>query len=149
MAGAAYGSPGAAPSAASRRAALSRTLRVRTWTTPMLPQLSPTSGPSGVRARVGFSPNRPQQEAGMRIEPPPSLPCAAGTMPAATAAAAPPDEPPDVRSGFHGLRVVPCNAVSVDAARPISGVLVFPKMTRPVSYTHLRAHETDSYLVCR
>src|SRR5664279_6659122 len=24
-----------------------------------------------------------------------------------------------------------------------------PPPTRPVSYTHLRAHETDSYLVCR
>ena len=30
-------------------------------------------GPEGVRARVGFRPNSPQQEAGMRIEPPPSL----------------------------------------------------------------------------
>ena len=54
---------------------------------------SPASGPTGVRARVGFSPNSPQQEAGMRIEPPPSLACASGTIPAATAAAAPPDEP--------------------------------------------------------
>ena len=24
-----------------------------------------------------------------------------------------------------------------------------PLMMEPVSYTHLRAHETDSYLVCR
>ena len=31
----------------------------------------------------------------MRIEPPPSLACATGRMRAATAAAAPPDEPPD------------------------------------------------------
>ena len=34
----------------------------------------------------------------MRIEPPPSLAWAIGTMPAATAAALPPDEPPGVRS---------------------------------------------------
>ena len=27
--------------------------------------------------------------------------------------------------------------------------LGLPKATEPVSYTHLRAHETDSYLVCR
>ena len=26
---------------------------------------------------------------------------------------------------------------------------VSPLYSRPVSYTHLRAHETDSYLVCR
>ncbi len=42
----------------------------------------------------------------MRIEPPPSLPSASGTRPAATAAADPALDPPVVRSGFHGLRVV-------------------------------------------
>ena len=36
------------------------------------------SGPTGVRPRVGLSPKRPQQEAGMRIDPPPSLPWASG-----------------------------------------------------------------------
>ena len=49
------------------------------------------------RPRLGLRPTRPQQAAGMRIEPPPSLPCATGTMPAATAAAEPPEEPPGVR----------------------------------------------------
>ena len=43
----------------------------------------------------------------MRIEPRPSPPCAMGTIPAATAAAAPPDEPPTMWSGFHGLRQGP------------------------------------------
>ena len=43
----------------------------------------------------------------MRSEPPPSLPCAIGTMPDATAAAAPPDEPPGVRDVSHGLRAGP------------------------------------------
>ena len=68
----------------------------------------------------------------MRIEPPPSLPCAAGTMPDATAALAPPDDPPGVRAKSQGLRVTPWRAVSVDAASPISGVLVFPNITRPL-----------------
>ena len=45
--------------------------------------------------------------AGPRIEPPPSLACAAGTMPAATAAAEPPLEPPALCAGFQGLRVAP------------------------------------------
>lgn len=58
-------------------------------------------------ARVGLNPTRPQLEAGMRIEPPPSLPWAPGTMPAATAAPEPPDEPPGVREVSHGLRVGP------------------------------------------
>ena len=40
----------------------------------------------------------------MRIEPPPSLASASGTMPAATAAAAPPLEPPVLRAGSQGFR---------------------------------------------
>ena len=55
---------------------------------------SVSSGPLGLRSRVTFRPTRPQHDAGMRIEPPPSLACATGTMPAATAAAEPPLEPP-------------------------------------------------------
>ena len=54
-----------------------------------------------------FSPTRPQNEAGMRIEPPPSEAWAAGTSPAATAAAEPPDDPPGVRPRSHGLWVGP------------------------------------------
>ena len=51
-------------------------------------------------------PNTPDSDAGMRTEPPPSLPSASGTMRAATAAAEPALEPPGVSAGFHGLRVV-------------------------------------------
>ncbi len=43
----------------------------------------------------------------MRIDPPPSLAWAIGTMPAATAAAEPPLEPPVECSVFQGLRVGP------------------------------------------
>ena len=43
----------------------------------------------------------------MRIEPPPSLACATGRMRAATAAPAPPDEPPDECARFQGFRVGP------------------------------------------
>ena len=49
-------------------------------------------------------PTNPQQEAGIRTEPPPSEPCAIVTIPAATAAAEPPDEPPEVTAKFHGFR---------------------------------------------
>src|SRR5215472_18832656 len=97
------------------------------------PRRSPNMGPSGLRPRVGLRPTSPQHEAGMRIEPPPSLAWAAGTMPAATAAAAPPDEPPEVRDKSHGLRVGPNMAGSVTGSSPISGVLVLPKITRPAA----------------
>src|ERR1700722_2913160 len=95
------------PEVASRAAALSRTERVTTCWVLMPFQPSPRSGPTGTRPRVGFKPKRPQHEAGMRIEPPPSLACAAGNIPAATAAAAPPDDPREVRVRSQVLRVGP------------------------------------------
>jgi hypothetical protein len=59
------------------------------------------------RARVGFSPTRPQQAAGARIDPKPSLACATGTMRAPVAAAAPPLDPPEIRVGSQGFLVGP------------------------------------------
>ena len=87
----------------------------------------------GTRPREGLRPNSPQAEAGIRIEPPPSLAAAHGTMPAATAAAAPPEEPPGVWSVFHGLRAGPNRCGSVTPLAPNSGVLVLPKTTSPAS----------------
>src|SRR5215472_16956817 len=109
---------GSGPPSASIITALSRTLMLTTWLQEKPPQPSPRSGPAGVRARVGFMPNTPQADAGMRIEPPPSVACASGRMRAATAAAAPPDEPPDECSGLHGFRVGPNNRDSVVGIRP-------------------------------
>ena len=89
-----YGESGAGPASTSSIAAVSRTDREMTpcVDVPMIP--SWTSGPDGTSPRDGLRPNSPQAEAGIRIEPPPSLAAAHGTMPAATAAAAPPEEPP-------------------------------------------------------
>src|SRR3990172_9068945 len=92
---------------------------------------APSSGPGGSRPRGGLRPTTPQQEAGMRIEPPPSPPWAAATKPAATAAAEPPLEPPVERSVSQGLRAGPSRADSVVGTRPNSGVFVFPTATRP------------------
>ena len=80
-----------------------------------------------------FRPNRLQNEAGIRIEPPPSLAPAIATMPAAMAAAEPPELPPGVRARSHGLHVGPQSRDSVVARRPSSGVAVRPKMTSPAS----------------
>jgi hypothetical protein len=102
-AGAAYGSPGAGPCVTSSSSALSRTLRVSACCAVRPLQFSLRSGPSGVRPRVGLRPKSPQNDAGMRIEPPPSPPAAAGTMREATAAADPPLDPPVEQSRFHGL----------------------------------------------
>ena len=67
------------------------------------------------------------------MEPPPSLACAAGTMPDATAAAEPPEDPPVEWPVFHGLRDGPKRCGSVVGRMPSSGVLVLPQMTKPAS----------------
>ena len=92
---------------------MSRTVRVRTCSWVVIPQYSPKSGPSVPRARLGLSPTSPHIDDGMRIEPPMSLPCATATMPAATAAADPPLEPPGERLRSHGLYVGPYASGSV------------------------------------
>ena len=76
----------------------------------------------------------------MRIEPPLSVACVAGKIPLATAAAAPPLEPPALCSVFQGLRVGPLNAGSVDTFMPNSGALVRPAITKPA----LRRRVTSS-----
>ena len=50
----------------------------------------------------------------------------AGTIPDATAAAEPPDEPPGVRVGSQGLRVTPFASVAVHGKIVSSGTLVMP-----------------------
>ena len=62
---------------------------------------------------VGFSPTSPQSDAGIRIEPPPSVAVATRTSPAARAAAEPPLEPPGEYCGFQGLRVTPVSRFAV------------------------------------
>src|SRR5207302_4316096 len=88
---------------------------------------------AGTRPNEGFKPKSPVKLHGMRIEPPPSVPSASAPMPAASAAAAPPDEPPGVFAGFHGLRVMPVSALSVTPFQPNSGVVVLPSSTTPCS----------------
>src|SRR5687767_8041057 len=59
------------------------------------------------RPYVGLKPTMPHSDAGIRIEPPVSVPSAPKHMSAATAAAEPPDDPPATRSSAHGFRTGP------------------------------------------
>src|SRR5258708_8914264 len=131
--GAKYGLDSSGPCTASSIAALSRTLMLSTWPQENPAQPSPRSGPMGLRARVGFNPNTPDAEAGIRIEPPPSLACARGRMPAATAAAAPPQDQPEECARFHGFRVRPNKRDSVVGINPHSGLELFPQIATPAS----------------
>ena len=62
---------------------------------------------SGIDPCAGLSPTTPHAAAGIRTEPPVSVPSASGTIPAASAAALPLLEPPATRSGATGLTVSP------------------------------------------
>ena len=90
-----------------------------------------------MRPRWTLSPTKPQHAAGIRIEPPPSLPCATGTIPAATAAADPPEEPPGVRCRSHGLRVGPNRRASLTGRIPYSGNVVVPTTMKPACFSRL------------
>src|SRR5690242_19166677 len=87
---------------------------------------SPVSdgGQAGTRPKVAFKPTRPVKLDGRRTEPPPSVPMAIGPRPAATAAPAPPDEPPGVRPMFQGLQVTPCSGESVTPLWPYSELVL-------------------------
>ena len=71
----------------------------------------------------------------MRTDPPMSEPSARGTQPAATAAPLPPEEPPGVRSRFHGLRVGPQSGLSVMSVCANSGVVVLPTTMAPARFS--------------
>ena len=86
---------------------MSRTERVSTPCAAIRTGIRSFSGFIGRRPREGFNPTSPQQDAGIRIEPPPSLAWAIGTTPAATMAAEPPLDPPAEWPVSHGLRVAP------------------------------------------
>src|SRR5262249_38936464 len=71
---------------------------------------------TGTRPYDGFRPTMPQYAAGIRIEPPVSVPSAYSQTPAATSAAEPVLDPPDVRAGSRGLNVIPNAGLTLPAA---------------------------------
>ena len=78
----------------------------------------------------------------MRIEPAPSEPIAPATRPAATAAAAPPLEPPGAWPSCQGLRVAPKAGDSVKCHWPTSGACVLPTMIAPAR--SIRSHQAQA-----
>jgi len=88
-------------------------------------------GVLGTSPNVGLMPTTPQNEEGTRIDPTPSVPIASGPHPAATEAAAPPLDPPLVRSLFQGLRVMPDTGLSAVSLYPDSQVVVLQVRMAP------------------
>jgi hypothetical protein len=75
---------------------------------------------------VGLKPTTPQQAAGMRIEPPESVPSATSAAPSTRAAAFPPLEPPATRPGKLGLGTTPKCGFSEVTPYANSWRFVFP-----------------------
>ena len=93
---------------------------------------SPPYGAGETRPRAGLIPNRPQHEAGIRIEPPPSLPVRGGREPGRDrrrgAAARPARRAATCPTGCG---TAPFSSDSVTAVIPSSGVFVLPITTKP------------------
>ena len=82
----------------------------------------------GTSPTDGRRPVMPQNAAGMRSEPPRSVPSASAIMPVASAAAPPPVDPPADFVGSHGFRVRPNTSLNVFAPAANSGQFVLPRM---------------------
>ena len=86
-----------------------------------------------MRPYVGFTPTTPQNAAGWRTDPPVSEPNAIGTMPAATDAADPPDDPPGTRVLSSGFLAGPYAECSVDDPIANSSMLPLPTRIAPAA----------------
>ena len=86
---------------------------------------------SGTRPQVVFRPAIPQQAAGIRTEPPVSVPRAASASPRAIATAEPLDDPPGTRRGSVGFSGVPSHGFTPLADQHSSVRLVLPTIRAP------------------
>jgi hypothetical protein len=120
-----------------RSKAASRTLRASGQTCASVGVAE--AGHTGTRPKFALNPNVPVKAAGMRIDPPPSVPSANGVMPAATEAAQPALEPPGVSERSSGLRVTPVSGLSPTGLHPNSLVVVLPIRIAPAA----RARSTE------
>ena len=130
--GAMYGSPGIGPAMASRTAAVSRTVRVTTCSKVRPPRSRRSRARSSSGPGDGLRPTSPHSLAGMRIEPPMSLPCATGDH--ARRPPRPPTRRSTRRSSGRGSRG--CGSGRTPAARwwatsASSGRLVLPHDDEP------------------
>src|SRR5271167_309812 len=94
-------------------------------------------------------PTMPHSEAGLRIEPPVSVPIAAGKKPAASPAPLPLDEPPGKCSRFHGLRAGGQGRSNDGPPTANSWVDNLPSSTPPRSEEHTSELQSRFDLVCR
>src|SRR5260370_18356043 len=106
---------------AARKNATSAAVRAIGPSTPSVSQPR-GAGQVGTLPGEGRMPTTWQKLAGLRRDPPMSLPSARGTIPHARAAAAPPPLPPPAFDPAHGLAVAPKTGLNACEPAPNSGV---------------------------
>src|SRR3984893_16245281 len=115
------GSAGCSPLIASSSSARSSTLRaIGPWTVRLRSIFA--AGLCATRPMLGRMPTTPQKLAGLRSEPPMSVPWVSQAIPVASATAAPPEEPAAERDRSQGFNVAPKTSLNVLAPAPNSGV---------------------------
>src|SRR5579884_814746 len=127
------GQRGSGPAITESRSATSRTVRAIGPTTLILLQAA-VVGTTGMRPGDVRKPTTEQKLAGLRSDPPMSLPSAIGSMPQASATAAPPLLPPHVFDTSQGFLVEPNTRLNVCEPAPNSGVLVLPIVIAPAAW---------------
>src|SRR4051794_6181952 len=139
----AVGTRGSGPAITERSSARSPTLRASGPPTAVVSHRL-SVGHDGTRPSEGRRPTTPQNNAGLRSDPPMSEPSASGTIPDASAQAAPPDEPPADLVGSTGLSVVPNTLLKVCEPAANSGTLVLPITTTPAPRTRSTSRSSAS-----
>ena len=109
---------------------MSATVRAIGPLTPIVPQAI-RAGQPGTRPGDGRNPTTLLNEAGLRSDPPMSLPSPIGCMPQASAAAVPPLLPPALFDRSYGFLVAPNSGLNVCDPAPNSGTLVLPIVITP------------------
>ncbi len=139
----AIGTRGSGPDITDSSSATSATVRAIGPSTANVSATS-ASGQDGTRPGEGRSPATLQKLAGLRSDPPRSVPSARQIIRAARAAAAPPLLPPALRVGSNGLRVAPKTRLTVCEPVPNSGVLVLPRLIAPAPAIRLTTSASRS-----
>ena len=120
------------PLSTASSSAQSRTLRASGPPVSRVAEIGAIPTPD-TRPTVGRSPTTPHSAAGTRTEPPVSVPIAAGTSRAATAALEPPLLPPGMHRGSHGLCTAPLTALWLVMPKANSCMPSLPAIAAPAA----------------
>jgi hypothetical protein len=113
---------------------------------PMWPTEPLRPSPSRLtRPKVGLMPKRPCSAAGMRTEPPPSVPTAKGATPSATPTAEPVEEPPGTRSACSALCGMIERSFWPSGDMPHSVITVLATMIAPAARRRATTAESWSF----